>query len=93
MSAITAVKSRGFKRPGSFTTVVDKHLDEGVYSLAKVVGWINGKTYKAARWLEKAYDRFQKCMSPVLCIFSIRSDSSTTHIGSYSAFVSGFRSS
>jgi predicted transcriptional regulator len=34
--------------------MVEKQPDESVYSLAKVMGWSTGKTYAAARRLERS---------------------------------------
>ena len=53
-TAIAAVKDKGIETDLELYEVVDKQPDESVYSLAKVMGWSNGKTYPAARRLERA---------------------------------------
>jgi predicted transcriptional regulator len=51
--AITAVENKGIETDLELYDVVDKQPGESVYSLAKVMGWSNGKTYAAARRLER----------------------------------------
>ena len=53
-SAIAAVEDKGIETDLKLYEVVDKQPGESVYSLAKAMGWSNGKTYAAARRLERA---------------------------------------
>lgn len=53
-SAIAAVEDKGIETNLEFYEVVYKQPGEIVYSLAKAMCWSNGKTYGAARRLERA---------------------------------------
>ena len=53
-TAIAAVEDKGIETDLELYEVVDKQPDESVYSLAKAMGWSTGKTYAAARRLERA---------------------------------------
>ena len=52
-TVIAAVKDKGVETDLELYYVVDKQPGESVYSLAKVMGWSNGKTYTAARRMER----------------------------------------
>jgi len=51
-TVIAAIKDKVVETDLELYGVVDKQPGESVYSLAKVMGWNNGKTYAAARRLE-----------------------------------------
>ena len=53
-TAIAAVEDKGVETDLELFEVVDKQPNESVYSLAKAMGWSTGKTYAAARRLERA---------------------------------------
>jgi predicted transcriptional regulator len=53
-TAIAAVKDKGIDTDLELYEVVDKQPGQSVYSLAKAMDWSNGKTYAAARRLERA---------------------------------------
>ena len=53
-TAIAAVEDKGIETDLELYGVVDKQPGESVYSLAKAMGWSTGKTYAAARRLERA---------------------------------------
>jgi predicted transcriptional regulator len=53
-TAIAAVEEKGIETDLELYDVVDKQPGESVYSLAKAMGWSTGKTYAAARRLERS---------------------------------------
>lgn len=53
-SAIAAVEDKGVETDLDLYSMVEKQPGESVYSLAKIMNWTNGKTYAAARRLERA---------------------------------------
>ena len=53
-TAIAAVKDKGVETDLELYDAVDKQPGESVYSLAKIMSWSNGKTYAAARRLERS---------------------------------------
>jgi predicted transcriptional regulator len=53
-TAIAVVKDKGVETYLELYDAVDKQPGESVYSLAKIMSWSNGKTYAAARRLERS---------------------------------------
>lgn len=53
-TAIAAVEDKGVETDLELYGLVEKQPSESVYSLAKAMGWSTGKTYAAARRLERA---------------------------------------
>jgi predicted transcriptional regulator len=52
--AIAAVEDKGIDTDLELYEAVDKQPGQSVYSLAKAMSWSNGRTYAAARRLERA---------------------------------------